>query len=219
MGGDLPEDWVGAYKLVNEKINWRNGVKVIIHLADAGAHRKEFTLSDKYPEESDKLKAELLKCCQNGIKIFGYVITDDAKNSFNQSQNIYRSSGGSYEICEFKIVGGYSDSNSDSDSKEYRYNKRRKRRKKKKDSDSSDEFKMKKCEKKGIKEVSDEEYKEDEHIEKKRKKKKKCKKEHSNDFEEASDEDRDSDKKCKRKKNIRKKNYLNPMKIKKMRKI
>ena len=25
-GGDLPEDWVGGYKLVNEKINWRNGV-------------------------------------------------------------------------------------------------------------------------------------------------------------------------------------------------
>ena len=30
-GGDEPEDWVGAYKLANEKINWRNGNKVIIH--------------------------------------------------------------------------------------------------------------------------------------------------------------------------------------------
>ena len=106
-GGDLPEDWVGAYKLVNEKINWRNGVKTIIHLADAGAHGKEFTLSDKYPEESDKLKAELLKCCQNNIKIFGYIITEDARNSFNQCQNYYRSNGGNYEICEFKIDEGY----------------------------------------------------------------------------------------------------------------
>ena len=34
-GGDLPEDWVCAYKLANEKINWRNGSKVIIHLTDA----------------------------------------------------------------------------------------------------------------------------------------------------------------------------------------
>ena len=35
-GGDIPEDWVGAYKLANEKISWRNGIKVIMHLADAG---------------------------------------------------------------------------------------------------------------------------------------------------------------------------------------
>ena len=42
-GGDIPEDWVGAFKLANEKISWRNGIKVIIHLADAGAHGKLFT--------------------------------------------------------------------------------------------------------------------------------------------------------------------------------
>jgi len=41
-GGDEPEDWVGAYKLVNEKISWRNGNKLIIHLADAGVHGKLF---------------------------------------------------------------------------------------------------------------------------------------------------------------------------------
>ena len=119
-GGDLPEDWVGAYKLVNEKINWRNGIKVIIHLADAGAHGKEFTLSDKYPEESEKLKIELLKCSQTGIKIFGYVITEDARNSFNQCQNYYRSNGGNYEICEFKIAETYSDSDSDESEKKYK---------------------------------------------------------------------------------------------------
>ena len=55
-------------KLANESINWRNGKKVILHLADAGAHGKEFTLSDKYPEESDKLKQELFKCCQKKLK-------------------------------------------------------------------------------------------------------------------------------------------------------
>ena len=130
---------VGAYKLVNEKINWRNGVKVIIHLADAGAHGKEFTLSDKYPEESDKLKTELLKCCQKGIKIFGYVITYDAENSFNQCQNNYRSNGGSYEICEFKIAGEYSDDESDSDEdKEIKSKKKCKK--------SSCRYKKMKCE-------------------------------------------------------------------------
>ena len=124
-GGDIPEDWVGAYKLVNEKINWRNGVKVIIHLADVGAHEKKFTLSDKYPDESDKLKIELLKCCQKGIKIFGYVIAYDAENSFNQCQNYFRSNGGSYEICEFKIARGYSGEESDSEEdEEIKYKKK-----------------------------------------------------------------------------------------------
>ena len=106
-GGDLPEDWVGAYKLANEKISWRNGIKTIIHLADAGAHGNEFTLSDKYPEESQKLKDELLKCSRNKINIFGYVIREDARNSFNNCQEFYRNNGGNYEICDFMMKNNY----------------------------------------------------------------------------------------------------------------
>ena len=151
-GGDLPEDWVGAYKLVNEKINWRNGIKVIIHLADAGAHGKEFTLSDKYPEESEKLKIELLKCSQTGIKIFGYVITEDARNSFNQCQNYYRSNGGNYEICEFKIAETYSDSDSDESEKKYKKKckKKCKRRDRKREEleEKFDEISEEECERK-----------------------------------------------------------------------
>ena len=100
-GGDLPEDWVGAYKLANEKIKWRNGTRVIMHLADAGAHGKLFTLSDKYPEEEEKLIKELEKCAEKKIKIFGYVIKSDAQNSFNECSKIYRKLGGSYEIMQF----------------------------------------------------------------------------------------------------------------------
>ena len=103
-GGDIPEDWVGAYKLANEKISWRNGMKVIIHLADAGAHGKLFTKSDKYPEEEEKLIYELDRCAEKGIKIFGYVIEDDAQNSFNECANIYRKKGGSYEILQFNNI-------------------------------------------------------------------------------------------------------------------
>jgi hypothetical protein len=177
-GGDLPEDWVGAFKLANESINWRNGMKVIIHLADAGAHGKEFTLSDKYPEESDKLKQELLKCCQKKIKIFGYVITEDARHSFNQSQNYYRSNGGCYEICEFKIPEMYADSSSEEI--EHRRRKCKKSRCKRKcikdeendesDSDSEEEEKCKrKCKKKSKRkemEYSDEDEYEDDKMEK-----------------------------------------------------
>ena len=100
-GGDLPEDWAGAYKLAHEKITWRNGIKMIIHLADAGAHGKRFTLSDKYPEEEEKLILQLENCADRGIKIFGYVIDDDARNSFNECAKIFRSKGGSFEIFDF----------------------------------------------------------------------------------------------------------------------
>ena len=100
-GGDLPEDWVGAYKLVNEKISWRNGKKAIMHLADAGAHGKLFTSSDKYPEEEGKLIQELEKCALKNINIFGYVIKENARNSFNECSKIYRSKGGSFEVLDF----------------------------------------------------------------------------------------------------------------------
>ena len=190
-GGDLPEDWVGGYKLVNEKINWRNGVKVIIHLADAGAHGKEFTLSDKYPEESEKLKNELLKCCQKGIKIFGYVITDDARNSFNQCQNYYRSNGGSYEICEFKIEG----KDSDSDSDEYKHRIKYKKKKKMKEYSDDDEYMekkcKKKCEKKCEKKKEDSDEDEDECMDKE------CLKEdydEDENYDKDFDEDEDKDK-------------------------
>ena len=96
----MPEDWVGAFKLVNENITLRNGLKVIIHLADAGAHWKEFTLSDKYSLEGNKLKNELLKCSKNNIKIFGFVITEDARNSFNKCH--YKSYIKYYK-CKYKF--------------------------------------------------------------------------------------------------------------------
>ena len=103
-GGDEPEDWVGAYKLANEKISWRNGIKVIIHLADAGAHGKLFTKYDKYPEEENKLIYELERCAEKGIKIFGYVIDYYAQNSFNECSKIYRRKGGSFEILQFQNI-------------------------------------------------------------------------------------------------------------------
>lgn len=100
-GGDSPEDWVGAYKLANEKISWRDGRKVIIHLADAGAHGKLFTLSDKYPEEEAKLIHELEKCAEKKINIFGFVIDEEAARSFNECAKIYRNKGGFFEVTDF----------------------------------------------------------------------------------------------------------------------
>ena len=87
--------------MANEKISWRNGNKVIIHLTDAGAHGKLFTKSDIYPDEEQKLVLELEKCALKNIKIFGYIINEDCRNSFDECSKIYRSKGGSFEIFDF----------------------------------------------------------------------------------------------------------------------
>ena len=106
-GGDVPEDWVGAYKKVNNDINWRNGNKVIFHLADAGAHGKRFTPSDKYSDEENKLVKEIENCCKKKIKIFGFVIEEDARNSFLECKKIYQSKGGTFEIYDFEKPNFY----------------------------------------------------------------------------------------------------------------
>ena len=100
-GGDWPEDWAGAYKLANEKITWRDGIKLIIHLADDGAHGKLFSIDDKYPEEEPKLIKELEKCANKGIRIFGYVIQEYCRKSFDEASKIYRNKGGIFEIFKF----------------------------------------------------------------------------------------------------------------------
>ena len=106
-GEDVPEDWVGAYKKVNNEINWRNGNKVIFHLADAGAHGERFTPSDKYSDEENKLVKEIENCCKKKIKIFGFVIEEDARNSFLECKKIYQSKGGTFEIYDFEKPNFY----------------------------------------------------------------------------------------------------------------
>ena len=55
------------------------------------------------------MKTELLKCSKNNINIFGFVITNDSRNSFEQCQSFYKSKGGSYEIYDFEIDKKYPD--------------------------------------------------------------------------------------------------------------
>jgi len=208
-GGDMPEDWVGAYKKVNNEIKWRNGNKVIIHIADAGAHGKKFTLSDKYPEEEKKLIKELDECIKKKIKIFGYVIEEDSRNSFVECKKYYQSKGGAYEIFNFEkpknlnnydyesesdsddIYESYS-SDSDGEKKESKKKVKSKKIKDKKyesesDSASDSDGKKKKSKKKvKSKKIKDKEYECDSASDsdyKKRKSKKKAKKKKNKDVE------------------------------------
>jgi len=107
-GGDIPEDWVGGYELALKQMKWREGIKLIIHIADAGAHGKEFSKDDKYPKESSKLTNLIQKCAQKNINIIGFRITNVSEQSFEKISEIYndykllnKDNGQFIEIYEF----------------------------------------------------------------------------------------------------------------------
>ena len=107
-GGDIPEDWVEGYSLALNNIEWRNGIKLIIHIADAGAHGKEFSKKDKYTEEGPKLIPLIEKCAEKNINIIGFKIGESPKQSFDKLSEIYdnykihkKDNGQFIEIYEF----------------------------------------------------------------------------------------------------------------------
>jgi len=110
-GGDTPEDWVGAYEIALNNINmkWRhNSIKIIIHIADAGAHTLRFSDGDEKhnkPEYENALVNLIKKCARKHINIFGYQIDDEPKKSFLECQAIYNSVNpvkSYYEIYKFE---------------------------------------------------------------------------------------------------------------------
>ena len=88
-GGDGPEDWVEGYKLATNNIAWREGTKLIIHIADDGAHGTEFSSGDRHPEQGPLLPPLIKKCVEKNIKIIGFKIGNSPSNSFNQIKKIY----------------------------------------------------------------------------------------------------------------------------------
>ena len=119
-GGDEAEDWVVAYKMATDNIAWREGTRLIIHIADAGAHGKEFSPSDNHPEQGPLLPPYIKKCVEKNIKIVAFQIdapflgfkneiTDSVSNSFKKIREIYYSHksrvkdiGQMFDIYEFK---------------------------------------------------------------------------------------------------------------------
>ena len=104
-GGDTPEDWVGGYDMALNNIAWRNGTRLIIHIADAPAHGSKWCKQSNHEEENDKLYPMIQKCVDKNIKIIGFQIGSSSNLSFSFSnfKKEYISRGGNfYEIKEFK---------------------------------------------------------------------------------------------------------------------
>ena len=104
-GNDVPEDWVGAFKKLNTSIAWRNGTKLIIHIADAPAHGKLFCGYDNYNEEESKLPPLLEIIAKKKIKIYAFQLNSSPLISFNKCSELYKSYGGlMYEIKDFSHI-------------------------------------------------------------------------------------------------------------------
>ena len=100
-GGDDPEDWAGAYEKAINSINWKDGTKLIIHIADAPAHTNEFCGEVNHEEEYGKLPKMLSLCAQKRIKIIGFSIDEKARKSFDISEQYYKSFNGFYKTFTF----------------------------------------------------------------------------------------------------------------------
>ena len=82
-GGDAPEDWAGGYEIALYKINWRNGIRIIVHICDSPAHGAKFSkyCDDNHKEEyyEKKLEDLIKKCADDNIRVVGIYKTDGAK--------------------------------------------------------------------------------------------------------------------------------------------
>ena len=102
-GGDLAEDWVGAYDIALNKIKWGEGRKFIIHICDAPAHGKLFSkdYDDNHKEQKyeNDLKKNIIKCAKRKIEIIG-VYNVLAKECFIECKKIYDENNGKTFIIQ-----------------------------------------------------------------------------------------------------------------------
>jgi len=103
-GGDTPEDWIGSYNIALNNINWRKGLRCIIHITDSGAHGTKYSPSDGHPDQGPKLDLLIPKCASNDFQIiaFNVGVGRESLKSFNEFKRLFLMSGGKqYIIKEF----------------------------------------------------------------------------------------------------------------------
>ena len=101
-GGDTPEDWVGGYNIALHNMSWRSGNRLIIHIADAGAHGTDYTSGDSYPDEGPKLDNYIKECSGKRITIVAFQIGSEPQKSFSRAKTLYNNLGNkNFKIQDF----------------------------------------------------------------------------------------------------------------------
>ena len=97
-GGDGAEDWAGGYELALNNMNWRKGIKLIIHICDDGAHGEQFTPGDPFFAEGEKLISEIKECVNQNINIIGFKIGKAPEESYKKIKEIYNDYYNDYKM-------------------------------------------------------------------------------------------------------------------------
>ena len=93
---------VGGYYIALNDISWRNGKKLIIHIADGGAHGIKYSSGDRYPSEGPRLDNYIRECSNKKITIIAFKIGSNPEQSFSRSQMLYNYMGNkNYKIQDF----------------------------------------------------------------------------------------------------------------------
>jgi hypothetical protein len=109
-GADTPEDWVGAYDLALNQIQWRSGAKTIVHIADAPAHGERYCGVTNHEEETPKLAPLIERVARQGILVTALNLNAGATLSFTECKTVYDAAGGRrYAIESFAVQGGWGD--------------------------------------------------------------------------------------------------------------
>ena len=102
--GDGPEDWVSAYNIVLNNLKWRNGIKLIIHIADAQPHGSpsDYTSIYSFPEEGPKLDNLNILLAQNNFSVSAFSIGIHPGRAFQRCKSIFELyKNNNYEIKDF----------------------------------------------------------------------------------------------------------------------
>jgi hypothetical protein len=111
-GGDGPEDWVGGYGLALDAIQWRNGAKTIIHIADAPAHGARFCGEQNHEDQTPLLVPLIQQVAMKKIVVSCIDLGGGARHSFDECKAIYDAAGGAKWTNEAFTSGqSYGDSN------------------------------------------------------------------------------------------------------------
>ena len=97
-GGDGAEDWAGGYSIALNKIKWRDGRKIVVHICDSPAHGAKFSKNSddnhKGKEFENELDDLIKRCAENKIEIVGIYKYESAKNCFLECKKIYENNNG-----------------------------------------------------------------------------------------------------------------------------
>lgn len=106
-GGDIAEDWVGAFDILFNNLSWgniNNTTRCLTIIADAPPHGSTFAgPEDVYPDESGKLISHIKKLVEENISVKMISVDTESLHAMNIFKDFYNSFGGT--ICDIKEIG------------------------------------------------------------------------------------------------------------------